>query len=86
MRCRHLFTTDELYSALQDPEHLRVLLYLREKNPRVPLNELAQLLNKNADETFQITAHLTEKGFIEPVNRGFNLNPRARNALNALLQ
>ena len=85
MKGRHLFTTDELYTVLQDPEYLRVLLYLREKNPRVPFEDLTRLLNKNADETFQITAHLTEKGFIEPINQEFDLNPRARNALNALL-
>ncbi len=83
---RQLFNAEELYAILNDPLALKILLYLRNGNPKVPLQEIADLIGRNRGETLKLLAGLYYKGFIEiREQEKYDLNARVRNALDALL-
>ena len=83
---RQFFTSEELYEALNDDTILKILLYLMEKNPKVPLDKLSQFIGKSEKETLQILNSLEYKRFIDiEGDKEYNLNSRMRNVLSFLL-
>ncbi len=80
------FTFQQFYEVLNDELVLNILLYLREKNPNVSLNDLIELTGKTESEVRKILTLLVYRQVIDEVALGeYNLNPRARSILNALL-
>ncbi len=83
---RQMFALEDLYGVLHDETLLKILLYLKEKNPKVPLEDLAKLIGRTREETLGLLNVLYSKGFIEIESpERYTLNLRTRNALNSLL-
>ena len=81
-----MFSLDELYAALKDPLVLKILLYLKEKNPLVPAEDLAEIAGITREHALTILSKLVTQGFVKIENpEKYTLDLRARNAINAIL-
>jgi DNA-binding transcriptional ArsR family regulator len=80
------FTFQEFYQFLENETVLKILLYLREKNPEVSIRDLAELTGKNEGELRAILNMLSCKQIIDETTLGnYNLNSRSRDMLDILL-
>jgi Mn-dependent DtxR family transcriptional regulator len=81
-----MFTMEDMYSLLQNETLLKILLYLKEKNPKVPLADLAKFIGKTREDTLGLLNLLYSKGIVEiEAPEKYTLNFRTRNVLQALL-